>query len=122
MSTDLSTPRTLYLLDDNDDFRATAKWWLSGAGYDVIDFGDAQAAIDALAALDAAALTRACLLLDYSGCGESDGDFADGTLSRWREEVLVLIDAKLAGQGVVLVDPADEGEIPALKVGLARSG
>ena len=64
MSTDLSTPRTLYLLDDNDDFRATAKWWLSGAGYDVIDFGDAQAAIDALAALDAAALTRACLLLD----------------------------------------------------------
>ena len=64
MSTDLSTPRTLYLLDDNDDFRATAKWWLSGAGYDVIDFGDAQAAIDALAALDAAAITRACLLLD----------------------------------------------------------
>ena len=64
MSTDLSTPHTLYLLDDNDDFRATAKWWLSGAGYDVIDFGDAQAAIDALAALDAAALTRACLLLD----------------------------------------------------------
>ena len=56
--------RTLYLLDDNDDFRATAKWWLSGAGYDVIDFGDAQAAIDALAALDAAAITRACLLLD----------------------------------------------------------
>ena len=46
---------------------------------------------------------RACLLLDYSGCGESDGDFADGTLSRWREEVLALIDAKLAGQGVVLV-------------------
>ena len=64
MSTDLSTPRTLYLLDDNADFRATAKWWLSGAGYDVIDFGDAQAAIDALAALDAAAITRACLLLD----------------------------------------------------------
>ena len=54
MSTDLSTPRTLYLLDDNDDFRATAKWWLSGAGYDVIDFGDAQAAIDALAAADEA--------------------------------------------------------------------
>jgi pimeloyl-ACP methyl ester carboxylesterase len=36
---------------------------------------------------------RACLLLDYSGCGESDGDFADGTLSRWREEVLALIAA-----------------------------
>ena len=34
---------------------------------------------------------RACLLLDYSGCGLSEGDFADGTLSRWREEVCALI-------------------------------
>lgn len=40
---------------------------------------------------------RACLLLDYSGCGASSGDFADGTLSRWREEVVALIDAKCAG-------------------------
>ncbi len=40
---------------------------------------------------------RACLLLDYSGCGESDGDFADGTLSRWRDEVLALIDAQIDG-------------------------
>lgn len=40
---------------------------------------------------------RACLLLDYSGCGESDGDFADGTLSRWREEVLALIEATISG-------------------------
>ncbi len=45
---------------------------------------------------------RACLLLDYSGCGESSGDFADGTLSRWRDEVLALIGAHCPGQ-VVLV-------------------
>ena len=45
---------------------------------------------------------QACLLLDYSGCGESDGDFADGTLSRWRDEVLALIDAKVDGQVVVV--------------------
>lgn len=45
---------------------------------------------------------RACLLLDYSGCGESPGDFADGTLSRWKEEVLSLIDALELGE-VVLV-------------------
>jgi alpha/beta superfamily hydrolase len=31
---------------------------------------------------------RACLLLDYSGCGLSEGDFAQGTLSRWRDEVV----------------------------------
>lgn len=35
---------------------------------------------------------RACLLLDYSGCGSSDGNFADGSLSRWRDEVAALID------------------------------
>lgn len=40
---------------------------------------------------------RACLLLDYSGCGQSDGDFADGTLSRWRDEVLSLIAAHCPG-------------------------
>jgi pimeloyl-ACP methyl ester carboxylesterase len=34
---------------------------------------------------------RACLLLDYSGCGLSDGDFAEGMLSGWRDEVLALV-------------------------------
>ena len=41
----------------------------------------------------AQAESRACLLLDYSGCGESPGDFAGGTLSRWRDEVLALLEA-----------------------------
>lgn len=40
---------------------------------------------------------RGCLLLDYSGCGTSSGDFAEGTLSRWREEVLALVEAHVAG-------------------------
>ena len=35
---------------------------------------------------------RACLLLDYTGCGQSDGDFADGSLSQWRDEVVALVD------------------------------
>ena len=45
---------------------------------------------------------RECLLLDYSGCGESHGRFADGTLSRWADEVLALVESRLAGP-VVLV-------------------
>jgi pimeloyl-ACP methyl ester carboxylesterase len=40
---------------------------------------------------------RACLLLDYSGCGLSDGDFAEGMLSRWRDEVLALIASYVRG-------------------------
>jgi len=46
----------------------------------------------------AAANGRSCLLLDYSGCGASGGSFAEGTLSRWTEEVLALIDAHVAGE------------------------
>ena len=45
---------------------------------------------------------RSCLLLDYSGCGASSGEFAQGTLTRWAEEVVALIEAKCAGP-VVLV-------------------
>lgn len=44
----------------------------------------------------ATAAGRESLFLDYSGCGASDGDFADGTLSRWRDEVLALIEALVA--------------------------
>ena len=45
---------------------------------------------------------RSCLLLDYSGCGESDGDFADGTLSRWHEEVIALIDQFVTGPVIIV--------------------
>jgi len=57
----------------------------------------------ATALFDAAhAAGRACLLLDYSGCGASDGDFADGTLSRWRDEVLALVAAQGLGRMVLV--------------------
>ena len=45
---------------------------------------------------------QACLLLDYSGCGESEGDFADGTLARWREEVMALVEARVKGDVIVI--------------------
>jgi pimeloyl-ACP methyl ester carboxylesterase len=60
---------------------------------------------------------RSCLLLDYSGCGESEGDFRDGTLSRWRDEVLALIDHVGARQ-IVLVGSSMGGWLMLL-VGLA---
>lgn len=57
----------------------------------------------AQAVLDWAVLHgHACLLLDYSGCGESDGDFKDGTLSRWREDVLALVEAHCPGPAVFI--------------------
>ena len=45
---------------------------------------------------------RACLLFDHSGCGESPGDFAEGTVTRWGEEATVVIEARLDGP-VILV-------------------
>ncbi|HEY6868827.1 MAG TPA: alpha/beta hydrolase, partial [Novosphingobium sp.] len=51
----------------------------------------------------AVATGRPALLLDYSGCGQSSGEFADGTLSRWRDEVLALVAALCPGRRLVLV-------------------
>jgi pimeloyl-ACP methyl ester carboxylesterase len=65
----------------------------------------------------AVANNRSCLLLDYSGCGESEGDFKDGTLSRWRDEVLALIEYVSATQ-VMLVGSSMGGWLMLL-VGLA---
>ena len=65
----------------------------------------------------AAARGRGCLLLDYSGCGNSDGDFADGTLSRWAQEVLALIEAQVDGR-LILVGSSMGGWLMLL-VGLA---
>lgn len=50
---------------------------------------------------------RECLLLDYSGCGESagrdtGGDFADGTLSRWRDEVVALVTERIASDAILI--------------------
>lgn len=50
-------------------------------------------------ALDAwaAATGRAFLRLDYSGCGASEGRFEDGTIGRWRDDALAVIDAAAPG-------------------------
>ncbi|HEY0112382.1 MAG TPA: alpha/beta hydrolase [Allosphingosinicella sp.] len=45
---------------------------------------------------------RAMLRFDYSGCGWTDGEFEDQTLSGWRDDVLAIIDRVVEGP-VVLV-------------------
>ncbi len=50
----------------------------------------------------AASEGHACLLLDYAGCGLSDGLFADQTLLDWRGDVLDLVDAKVEGPVVIV--------------------
>jgi pimeloyl-ACP methyl ester carboxylesterase len=45
---------------------------------------------------------RACVRFDYSGHGESKGEFADGTISRWLEESLAVFERFCRGPQVVV--------------------
>lgn len=56
---------------------------------------------------------RAYVRFDYFGHGESDGDFAQGTITRWREDVLAVLEALTAGP-VVLVGSSMGGWIACL--------
>lgn len=55
-------------------------------------------------ALDAWAGARgqAFLRLDYSGCGASEGAFEDGTIGRWRDDALTVIQAVSDGPAVLV--------------------
>ncbi len=44
---------------------------------------------------------RAMLRLDYAGCGESEGNFADATFDQWRDDVTAMI-AQIAPGPVIL--------------------
>jgi pimeloyl-ACP methyl ester carboxylesterase len=61
---------------------------------------------------------RGCLLLDYAGCGQSAGDFAQQGLTDWRDDVLFLIDT--ATQGPVTIVGSSMGGWLMLLVALAR--
>jgi pimeloyl-ACP methyl ester carboxylesterase len=76
--------------------------------------GSKALALDAWAARSG----RVMLWLDYAGCGESEGAFADGTLTGWRDDVLALVDA-LAPGPLLLVGSSMGGWLMLL-VALAR--
>jgi pimeloyl-ACP methyl ester carboxylesterase len=70
--------------------------WLGGFKSDMQ--GTKAAALDGWAAAHGRAMTR----FDYSGHGESGGDFAQGTIGRWLEECLAVFTACCRGPQVVV--------------------
>ena len=46
--------RTVYIVDDNTEFRESTRFWLSGFGFDVHTWGDPHEAVEALARRDRA--------------------------------------------------------------------
>jgi pimeloyl-ACP methyl ester carboxylesterase len=75
---------------------ASGLFWLGGFKSDM---GGTKAV-----ALDnwAAAHGRACLRFDYSGHGESGGEFTDGTIGRWLDESIAVYLAFARGPQVVI--------------------
>ena len=72
--------RTIYILDDNPEFRDSTCFWLSGAGYAVQAWGDPHEAIDALVRRDRR--ESACLMLDVRMPQLSGLDVHDALLER----------------------------------------
>jgi len=72
--------RTIYVVDDNPEFREATCFWLSGAGYAVQAWGDPREAVDALATRDRSA--PACLMLDVRMPHLSGLDVHDALLER----------------------------------------
>src|ERR1700676_36378 len=70
--------------------------WLGGFKSDMQ--GAKAQALDAWAQQQGRALTR----FDYSGHGESGGSFADGTIGRWLEESLAVLDCCCGPPQVVI--------------------
>ncbi|MBN8966300.1 MAG: alpha/beta hydrolase, partial [Rhizobiales bacterium] len=66
-------------------------FWLGGFKSDMK--GTKAAALDQWAQANARASSR----FDYSGHGESGGDFTDGTIGRWLEESVAVFDAFVRG-------------------------
>lgn len=71
-------------------------FWLGGFKSDM--GGTKAVALDAWAAEQG----RACVRFDYSGHGESGGDFKDGTIGQWRDESLKVFDEFCDGPQVVV--------------------
>src|SRR6202045_2440986 len=71
-------------------------FWLAGFKSDMR--GTKALALDAWAA----ERRRACIRFDYSGHGESGGDFIDGTIGRWLEESLAVFEQFCSGPQVVI--------------------
>lgn len=86
--------------------------WLGGFYSDMV--GEKASALHAAAEKAG----RGYLRFDYTGHGESDGDFAAGTISHWREDALVAIDQLT--EGPLLLVGSSMGGWMALLAALAR--
>jgi pimeloyl-ACP methyl ester carboxylesterase len=118
------TPPALSYFDPGDGRKIAYRYRAPKAGGPTVLFlcGYASDMEGAKAeAIDAFCATRGmgCLRFDYSGTGSSGGEFSDGTLTRWLDEVLGAID--LLTEGPLIVAGSSMGGWLALHAALRRS-
>ncbi len=91
-------------LDHNGERLAYAK--RGGAGPGIVWFGGFGSDMEGTKAqaVDAWAVRtgRACLRFDYFGHGRSSGDFLQGTISRWKDDALAILDTLTEGPQILV--------------------
>ncbi len=127
---------TLFIVDDNTDFRESAAWWLTGLGYAVRSFDAPLAALQALrewrAADPPADDGLACLLLDFrmpqmSGLDLHDALTAEGIVlpviyMTGHGDVPLAVQAMQRGAVTFLEKPFEEAALEAaLALALQRA-
>lgn len=115
------TRRTVYIVDDNHEFRESACFWLEGAGFDVRSWGDPAEALRALAQRDPG--ESACLLLDVrmpqlGGLAVHDALIEDGQdlpviYMSGHADVPLAVEAMRKGAVTLLEKPLDDAALEA---------
>jgi two-component system, LuxR family, response regulator FixJ len=113
--------RTVYIVDDNPEFRESACFWLEGAGFEVHAWGDPRAALKALSQRDRG--ENACLLLDVrmpqlSGLDVHDALRQDGQAlpviyMSGHADVPLAVQAMQKGAVTILEKPLDDAALEA---------
>jgi len=113
--------RTIYILDDNTEFREATRFWLSGFGFEVQTWGDPHDAIEALSRRDRA--QAACLMLDVRMPKLSGLDVHDALLERGAQlpviymsghaDVPLAVQAMQKGAVTLLEKPFDDEALEA---------
>jgi two-component system, LuxR family, response regulator FixJ len=113
--------RTIYIVDDNTEFRESTRFWLSGAGFEVQTWSDPREAIEALSRRDRR--QSACLMLDVRMPQLSGLDVHDALLERGAQlpviymsghaDVPLAVQAMQKGAVTLLEKPFDDEALEA---------
>lgn len=69
--------KTVFVVDDNDEFRSSIAWMLRAEGHNTVEFASAEKALNALLVVDTSHIMGSCILLDVRMPGMSGLEFHD---------------------------------------------